>query len=61
MLDSLDAFWETTDPEIIEARKVFSDLYAKYKVKTDEDAKKVREVGGLFYRRYGKTRVKTYR
>ncbi len=48
VLDNLDAFWETTDPEIIEARKVFSDLYTKYKVKTDEDAKKVREVGGLF-------------
>ncbi|MBF4694491.1 preprotein translocase subunit SecA [Fusibacter ferrireducens] len=37
----------TTDPEILEAREIYNKLYAEYKVTTDEEAKKVKEVGGL--------------
>lgn len=48
VLDNLDAFWETNDEEILEARKVFQELYKKYKKQTDENAKKVLESGGLF-------------
>lgn len=48
VLDNLDAFWETNDEEVLEAREVFKKLYEKYKKQTDENAKKVLEVGGLF-------------
>ncbi len=37
----------TNDPEILEAREIYNKLYAEYKVITDEDAQKVKEVGGL--------------
>ena len=48
ILDNLDSFWETDDEEVLAARKVFKELYDKYKVQTDENAKKVIEAGGLF-------------
>ena len=38
----------TDDPEIIEARKLFSELYEKHREKIAPEAKKVREAGGLF-------------
>ena len=41
-------FAETDNEEIIEARKTFQELEAKYKNEIQEEADKVREVGGLF-------------
>ena len=38
----------TDDPEIIEARKLFSELYEKHREEIAPEAKKVREAGGLF-------------
>ena len=38
----------TTDPEILAAREMFSQLYNKYKIEIEPEAQKVREVGGLF-------------
>ncbi len=39
---------DTQDEEIIEARKLFSELYEKYKTEIAPEADKVREAGGLF-------------
>ncbi len=39
---------ETEDPAILEIRAKFEALYRGFKAETDEDAKKVREVGGLY-------------
>lgn len=41
-------FAETDDEEILEARKTFQELEAKYKDEIQEEADKVREAGGLF-------------
>lgn len=41
-------FAETDDEEILEARKTFQQLEAKYKDEIKEEADKVREAGGLF-------------
>ncbi|MDD6728665.1 MAG: preprotein translocase subunit SecA [Eubacteriales bacterium] len=41
-------FAETDNQEIIDARKTFQELEAKYKDEIQEEADKVREVGGLF-------------
>ena len=41
-------FAETDNEEIIEARKTFQELEAKYKSEIQEEADKVRAVGGLF-------------
>lgn len=41
-------FAETDNEEIIEARKTFQELEAKYKNEIQEEADKVRKVGGLF-------------
>ena len=41
-------FGETDNEEIIEARKTFAELLAKYKAEIAPEAEKVREVGGLF-------------
>ena len=41
-------FAETDDEEILEARKTFQELEAKYKDEIQEEANKVREAGGLF-------------
>lgn len=41
-------FAETDNQEIIEARKTFRELEAKYKNEIQKEADKVREVGGLF-------------
>ncbi len=41
-------FAETDDEEILEARKTFLELEAKFKEEIQEEADKVREAGGLF-------------
>ncbi len=41
-------FSETDDEEILNARKIFRELEAKYKNDIKEEAEKVREAGGLF-------------
>ena len=41
-------FAETDDAEILEARKIFSELNAGYSEQIKEEADKVREAGGLF-------------
>ena len=41
-------FGETDDEEILEARKTFQSLEAKYKEEIKDEADKVREAGGLF-------------
>ena len=39
---------DTDDADIIEARKIFSELYEKYKLEIAPEAEKVRKAGGLF-------------
>lgn len=48
LIDQVDSFIDTDDAEILEARKIFKDLRDDFKKQTDEDAKKVCEVGGLY-------------
>ena len=48
LIEAADSFAETDDEEILNARKVYRDLKAKYKETTDENAKKVVEAGGLY-------------
>lgn len=48
VIDQLDSFLPTDDPDILTARKVYQELYAKYKAETDEETKKVVEAGGLY-------------
>ncbi|MFM1515348.1 preprotein translocase subunit SecA [Helcococcus ovis] len=47
LIDEADGYAETSDEEIIEARKIFAELKKHFKEKTDENAKKVLEAGGL--------------
>lgn len=47
LIEESTAYSDTDDDEIIEARKKFSDLKAKFKKETDAEAEKVREAGGL--------------
>jgi len=42
------SYFDTDNEEIIELRKVYSDLYAKYKEEIAPEAAKVAEAGGLF-------------
>ena len=39
---------DTDNEQIIEARKIFADLYEKYREKIQPEAEKVKEAGGLF-------------
>lgn len=48
LIEEADSFGTTQDPEILEARRVFSQLRDDFKKETDENAKKVLEVGGLY-------------
>lgn len=48
VIESLDSFLPSTDEELVSARNVYNELYKKYKKMTDEDKKKVIEVGGLY-------------
>jgi len=47
ILALVDSFYETDNKEVLEARKVYKELYDKYRVETDEENKKVLEAGGL--------------
>ncbi len=42
------SYAETTDEEILEARKIYRSLYEKYNNEVKEKAEKVKEAGGLF-------------
>ncbi len=48
MIEEATGFAETDNQEILEARKTFSELNAKYKEEIKDEAEKVREAGGLF-------------
>ena len=48
LLAEATGFAETGDPAIINARKVFTELEAKFKSEIEEEADKVRQAGGLF-------------
>ncbi len=48
LISEATGFAETTDEEIIKARKTFTELNDKYKESIKEEAEKVREAGGLF-------------
>ena len=47
VLALVDSFADIKDEEVLEARKVYRDLYKKFKAQTDEEAKKVVALGGL--------------
>ena len=47
ILALVDSFADIDDEEVIEARKTYKEIYNKFKVETDEENKKVIEVGGL--------------
>ncbi len=47
VLNQVDSYNETTDEEVIEARKKYQDLVKKYKEETDKEADDVRAAGGL--------------
>ncbi|BAG08949.1 preprotein translocase subunit SecA [Finegoldia magna] len=48
VIESLDSFLPSTDEELVAARNVYNELHKKYKKMTDENKKKVLEVGGLY-------------
>ena len=43
-----NSFAETEDPEILAARKAYTEAYKRFKVETDKQAELVRQAGGLF-------------
>ena len=47
LINQATGFNDTNDPEILSARKVFRDLYDKFKEETNKEREKVVEVGGL--------------
>ena len=48
LLFECTSFSETDDPEILEARDKFNELYEKYKIETEKEREAVKEAGGLF-------------
>lgn len=48
LIDTVDSFVPSEDPEELEARKKYEELCEKYKKSTDEDEKKVLDAGGLY-------------
>ena len=48
LLQEANAYSETSDPEILAVRKQFDQLLSKYKAQIAEEAKLVREAGGLY-------------
>ena len=48
LLQEANAYSDTKDPEILAIRARYEELLAKYKAELAEEARKVREVGGLF-------------
>lgn len=47
ILSLVDSFYDVTDPEVLEARRVYSELVDKYKAETDVESQKVVDAGGL--------------
>lgn len=48
VLEKVDSFEETDDKDILAAREVYNKLRDKLKEETDENAEKVKNVGGLY-------------
>ena len=48
LLQEANAYSDTKDPQILDIRKQYEQLLAKYKAELAEEARKVREAGGLF-------------
>ncbi len=48
LIDEATGFAETDDEEILEARKVYTELEKKYDAEIEPEAERVREAGGLF-------------
>lgn len=48
LINEATGFAETDDQQIIEARKVYSELYNKYKSEINDEAQRVKDAGGLF-------------
>ncbi|HHW45597.1 MAG TPA: preprotein translocase subunit SecA [Clostridiales bacterium] len=48
LISEATAFGETDNPEILEARRVFAELEARFKAEIAPEAEKVRRAGGLF-------------
>ena len=48
LIEASTAHNETGDQTVLDARKVYQDLYQKYKQKTDEEKHQVIEAGGLY-------------
>ncbi|MGN0536676.1 MAG: preprotein translocase subunit SecA [Acutalibacteraceae bacterium] len=48
LISEATGYAETQDEEILEARKTFAELLARYKEEIKDEAEKVREAGGLF-------------
>lgn len=48
LINEATSYAETDDPEVLEARKKFRELYEKHKVIVDKEAEEVKAVGGLF-------------
>ena len=48
MIESATSHADTSDEEILEARRVYKELYDKYKLVTDAEHEKVVEAGGLY-------------
>ena len=48
LIDQSTAHFDTSDPEILEARKTFAQLHQTYKDQISGEAIKVKEAGGLF-------------
>jgi len=47
IINQATGFVEENNPDVIEASKVYNDLYEKFKIKTDFEKQKVIELGGL--------------
>ncbi len=48
LISESTGFAETDNPDILEARRVYKELEAKYRKEIEPEAKRVREAGGLF-------------
>ncbi|CAB1242575.1 Protein translocase subunit SecA [Ruminococcaceae bacterium BL-4] len=48
LIEEANAYGDTQDPEILNARKVFRELEEKYKEKIEAEAEEVRAAGGLY-------------
>lgn len=48
VIESLDSFIPSTDPELVEARETYGKLYTDFKKQTDANKQEVIEAGGLY-------------